>query len=298
MRAYVVLPLVLGLLTPGLVLADNSWQNATYGLSYIDNFSSCPGKCREHDLSYADDLINYLDSELDDIGLTKLFKLARGHAESTDIIEDYFNGDDYNYGDNVDLYAVATHGNVYINKCNQSVYGASYCTAHNSYYTSDVQDLGIDRSCLAVSNKMYFGEQINSWNNTYTTHAGKLRWLIFATCYSMNNPFVHWVGRFIYGLDYYMGYQDIILVGPTTDECLEDFAHDAFYGTTKFKTAWFDANDDWWADNIAGVFACGTCIEDTLSDSENWRDNYKKTWSRRQNHSSCSYYCSVSTHQG
>ena len=106
MRAYIVLPLVLGLLTPGLVLADNSWQNATYGLAYIDDFSSCESHCQESKIKYAGDVIDYFDSELDDAGLTKQFKYARGHAQSTDIIEDYFYGEDNSYGDNVDLYAV------------------------------------------------------------------------------------------------------------------------------------------------------------------------------------------------
>jgi hypothetical protein len=145
---------------------------------------------------------------------------------------------------------------------------------------------------------MYFSEQANAWNTTYTTHTGKLRWLIFSTCHSMDTPFNIWGGRFLYGLDYYMGYVGTMTLGSTTDECLEDFAHNAFGGTSKFKTVWFTANDDWWLDNTAGVFACGTCSETTSSDADNWRDNYTKTWSKRQVTSSCSYYCSSSTHQG
>ena len=296
MRALGVVSLVLGLAIPGTSLADDAWQTATYGLSYIDNFSSCPSSCQENTLNYADDQINQLDSELNSDGLTKSFKYARGSVQSTDIIEDHYSGYDHHYGDQVDLYAITTHGGIFTNNNGQSVYVASYCSAQNTVYMSNIS--GDSNNCLAVSNKMFFGEQTNSWSNTFTTNPGKLRWLILSTCHSMDNPPSIWGGRFSYGLDYHMGYQGTMLLGETTDECLADFAHNAFGGTSKFKTVWFTANDDWWIDNTAGVFSCGNCSETTQNDANNWRDNYRKTWSRRQILSSCSYHCAYSTHEG
>jgi hypothetical protein len=278
---------VAGMLFVGFGYVQNGIADSslTYGLSYINTFTSCDALCQEGQLRWADDQINQLDTQLRKAGMTKQFKYANTMVQSTDIVEDYYGGYDRIYGDNVHLYAITTHGGT-----NNGVYSAVYCSSGNPNSYS---------SCLAKSNKMILGESNNNFNNTYSSHVGKLRWLILSTCHSMDeSPMSLWSNTFNFGLDYLLGYKGTMRLGETTDECLADFARNAFGGESKFKKVWFSANDDWWIDNTAGVFACGDPISSSEFYSNYWRDNYCRTWNPRKIYTSGTFYCSWSYHKG
>ena len=262
-------------------VADSS---LTYGLSYINNFSSCDADCRKSQLKYADDQINQLDTQLRKAGMTKQFKYANTFVQSTDIVEDFHDGYDYYFADNVNLYAITTHGGA-----DDGAYRAVYCSSASPDY----------RYCRAYSYQIVLGESINNFNNIYSSHVGKLRWLILSTCHSMDeSPMSLWSNTFNYGLDYLLGYKGTMRLGETTDECLADFARNAFGGESKFKKVWFSANDDWWIDNTAGVFTCGDPLNPSSSYSDNRRDNYRRTWTPRKIYTSGTFYCSWSYHKG
>ncbi|MBQ9816120.1 MAG: hypothetical protein IJM59_01455 [Proteobacteria bacterium] len=281
---------------PSLCFSD-PWK---YGLSYIKDFSSCADGCRESKLRWAPDQMNQLDSTLQSAGLSKKFKYSNTSVQSTDVIEDYYNGYDHLYADSVKLYAITTHGGALTTESGDKTYYATYCSSGNPNYSSNLyDDQGNMIRCLATSKKMFFNERTHSSNNMYMQNTGSLRWLILSTCNSINSgPMGYWSGRFTYGLDYLLGYKNTMKLGETTDECLSDFASHAFGGNSKFKKVWFSGNDDWWIDNTAGVFTCGTLTAPGQADSEYRRDNYRKDWGERIINASGTYYCAWSWHEG
>ena len=283
--------------TPSVCSADTPWQ---YGLSYIKEFTSCSSDCQESTLRWADSQMSQLDSTLQSAGLSKKFKYHNMAVQASDIIEDYYGGLDHQYADSVQLYAITTHGGAMTSSSGEKIYYASYCSSGSSSYSSDLyNNSGTSMNCLATSKKMIFHEKTHVSTNIYMQNKGFLRWLILSTCNSLNSsPMGYWSGRFTYGLDYLLGYKNTMKLGETTDECLSDFASHAFGGNSKFKNVWFSGNDDWWIDNTAGVFTCGTPAANTQQDSENRRDNYTKTWNERVVNISGTYFCSWSWHEG
>lgn len=266
-----------------------------YGLSYIDNYSSCDAGCQLDSVDYADDQINQLDNALQNAGLTKEFKFGRASVYATDIIEDYYSGSDHIYGDNVDFYAITTHGNATTFNGNNIFY-AAYCKRGSNAYNSSL-DWDTD-NCRITSNKLYLGEQTEMPNSLYSTNPGQLRWLVWSSCHSMDNALTTWINTFRYGMDYMLGYKDNASLGETTDEVLADFSNNIFIDNKKFESGWFTANDDWWVDNKAATFTCTDCSDTSSSSAQNRLTNYTRFWSKRVMTTSCSIQCSTSYHEG
>jgi len=129
----------------------------------------------------------------------------------------------------------------------------------------------------------------------YATIVGNTRFLMIWSCCSVHvggfglggtgggcsatagNPRDQWLATLNRGSDYIMGYMGTAWDSSTTDENAEDFAEEAYEGGARFKAAWFYANEDWDADDVAAVASSGT----TLANARSRRNNTSKASARR-----------------
>jgi hypothetical protein len=65
------------------------------------------------------------------------------------------------------------------------------------------------------------------------------------------------------------GYRGISMDGENTDEVLGDFADEAFGSSSKYKSAWFWAIEDWWTDDTGALIASGTTENNAISRRDN-----------------------------
>jgi hypothetical protein len=199
-------------------------------------------------------------------GHTNDHRYSNDNVWSSDLVEDYFGGEDWFYTDPHNLYIFSGHGAAYTNNDGQQRFEAPMC--HTATPSS---------SCWVDSSQIRLGER----KGIYATPSpGNLRWLILCTCYSVHTQAgQQWAGLFEFGTDIVFGYRGKSADSEYTDEVPEDFAKASFSGSDKFKAGWFWAIEDWWIDDTGSLIASGTSIQH----AENRRDNMKKTTDQRPN---------------
>lgn len=74
-----------------------------------------------------------------------------------------------------------------------------------------------------------------------------------------------------------MGYKGLSADSSYTDEVAGDWADEAYGDNETFKSAWFWAVEDWWIDDVGGVYSSG---EDGTHAAFR-RDSLRRTWVRR-----------------
>ncbi len=286
LRNFFVALVTFSLTSTQVSLADeNDLSGMYYGLAYMNNWSNCNGCSSISSLHYTDDQINQLDTQLNHAGMNKMFKFDNMVWNST-MIEDYFGGLDVRLSDNVELFALSSHGWTYTNSVtNKSVYRATLCNSVS------------EGTCYAHSDQMVYGEQSSSIYGS--DFPGYARWLILATCYSLDvYPSQQWEMSHRYGVDMFMGYRGTSSDSEYTDEVLADFAEHAFGGESKFKQVWFSATEDWYIDDTSEIMTCNGSNTGTTSDDATYRlNNYTRTWAKRLNDGT-QRICSWAWHQG
>lgn len=241
-------------------LATPSAHAFTFGGEYMDTWSGC--QCSNSGLSQTGDQIHEWADNLEYYQHTRKFVYANSDVWSSDITEDRNGGEDWIYGDAVDLYAYSGHGSAPTVGGVQT-YRAGLCSA------------GTTSDCRFDSVNARWGERGGGFQ---TPHTGNMRWAIFLTCYSVHtDPMNQWAEATDYGFDYVMGYKNTSVDSHTTDEVGSDWVDAAIADGDSFKSAWFWAIEDWWADDTGGVVASGT----TTAGSESRRDHLVKSTARR-----------------
>ena len=242
--------------TPATALAS-----VTYGTSYMNDWTGC--ECSGSSLTYTDDQITMLRSELASGNHTADFFFANSTVWASDLLEDKdFGGEDNLYGDNVDLFAFSGHGGATTNTWGQE-YIAPFC------------DGGSSNTCLFKAETARFGERSGPYS---TPHPGNLRYLILATCESVHTaPNDQWIQSFWYGLDAVMGYRGLSADSYTTDEVLADFASTSFNGSTDLKAGWFWAIEDWWVNDTGSIIVSGS----SAAEASTRLNNIDAGWARR-----------------
>jgi hypothetical protein len=232
------------------------------GAESVEKYSGCG--CSSGNLSYCNDQASMFIDKIDNWH-TRKFWYKNGNAWNSDLVEDGLGvgGTDYPYGDTVHILFVCGHGGLSGNTydgylCKQS--GYNFC----SYNTNNV----------------YLGE---TSGQAYSSHPGKLRFLILSTCHSVEigpegdrtAPKI-WMPVFSRGknLMYVMGYHGTSADGETTDEVGEDFASKAAGSGWKLKKAWFWAIEDWWVDDTGAVISRGSSKAEAIGN----RDSMKLDW--------------------
>ncbi len=243
--------------TPALASA----ASVSYGTSYMNDWSGCD--CSAGGLSYTDDQITMLRSELASGSHTETFAFANSTVWASDLLEDKdFGGEDNLYGDDVDLFAFSGHGAAPTNTWGQD-FRAPFCKK------------GSSSTCDFVAETSRFGERSGPYA---TPNPGDLRYLILATCFSVHTaPNEQWGQSFWYGLDAVMGYRGLSADSWTTDEVLADFASTSFNGSTDLKAGWFWAIEDWWVNDTGSIAVSGN----TASEASVRLNNIDADWSRR-----------------
>src|SRR5881296_417669 len=133
------------------------------GAESVENYSGCG--CSSGNLSYCNDQASKFINRIDDWH-TRKFWYADGNAWNSDLVEDQLHGTDYPYGDEVHLLLVSGHGGLSAG----TYYG--YLCKSSAY-----------NSCSYNTTQTYFGETVGQ---PYSTHPGKLRFLILCTCNSVD----------------------------------------------------------------------------------------------------------------
>lgn len=232
----------------GLGVALAGWllvgqvQAITYTAVYMNDWSGC--ECRAGGLWWTDDQINNFDSKMASLGHSLRHKYRNQSTWASDLTEDRtFGGQDHRWADDSDMYVLSSHG-------------SAPQRAGRQRYTSPMCKKGTVGVCEFESTRARFGERGGGFQ---TPNAGSIRYALLLTCFSVHTqPLQQWGEAFDYGLDVIMGYRGLSLDSPTTDEVPWDLASRAFGQGFPFKSAWFWATEDWWADDTAGIVVSGT----------------------------------------
>jgi hypothetical protein len=152
-------------------------------------------------------------------------------------------GQDDIYGDMTDLWFYSGHGySQHSNPNGGQIFKAPAC--HKGTLSTNDQ-------CYYRSERSRFGERFGPYA---TPNQGSLRWLIMATCFSVDtSPFWQWYKALTYGGDAVYGFRGLSTDSPFTDEIGESFAIDAFGDQDPMTASWFSANDDFWINDTSAV---------------------------------------------
>ncbi len=237
----------------------------TFAAGSLTSWSGCDGGCSSAGgLSYTDDQVSMFISEMQSAGHTKDHWYHNGNTWSSDLVEDYFGGEDYFFTDPHTLYIFSGHGAAYNDSAGLQKFSAPMCHA------------GSNNSCSITSERTRLGER----TGVFASSTGNIRWIILCTCYSVHTqPGQQWGDQFYYGTDIVFGYRGLSADSENTDEVPEDFAEASFSGGDKFKAGWFWAIEDWWVDDVGSLVASGT----SSANANDRRDNMTKSWARRPN---------------
>ena len=227
-------------------------QAHDYGTAYLTNWGGCDALCAgQNSLSYTDDQIQMFESEMNDAGHSRTHGYVNGTTWASDLVEDaVFGGDDRWFSDDGQVYAFSGHGG-----CSGSGWSQTFsipmCRA------------GSVASCNYNAEHSRLGESLG----TYATPSpGEMRWLILATCHSVDSaPYGQWSQVLTQGLDLVMGYRGVSADSECTDEVLEDLVGESFDSSVDFKPGWFWAIEDWWIDDTAGIVASGASSLDATT---------------------------------
>lgn len=248
----------------------------SYAASYMTSWDGCA--CSNSSLSYTDDQMDGFDSALASRGHYRTHKFANSSVWASDYIEDVLGGQDNYYSDDSDIIAYSGHGSAPTYSSGQT-YTASVCSA------------GSSSSCTFNSQNFRFGERGGYYS---TPHSGNTRWALWFTCYSVDTqPDQQWGAALWEGLEYVMGYRNTSLDSYTTDEVPSDWVEKAIGDSDSFKSAWFWAIEDWWANDTGSLVSTGP---DSATAAYR-RDNLNKNWARRGAYD-YGYWIAWSWHEG
>ncbi|RYZ44051.1 MAG: hypothetical protein EOO71_00845 [Myxococcaceae bacterium] len=248
----------------------------SYSASYMNNWGGCA--CSNSSLSYTGDQMDMFDAALASRGHNRMHKFANASVWASDYIEDTLGGQDNFFSDDSDIIAYSGHGSAPNYSAGQA-FTASVCSA------------GTSSSCTFSSHDFRLGEQGGSYAYPY---AGSTRWALWFTCYSVHTqPDQQWGPALWQGLEYVMGYRDTSLDSETTDEVPEDWVEKAIGDSDTFKSAWFWAVEDWWANDTGELVSTGPESETAAYR----RDNLNKNWARRAPYD-YGYWIAWSWHEG
>jgi len=250
------------------------------GAESVENYSGCG--CSSGNLHYCNDQASMFISKIDNWHNRKFWYKDKW-AWNSDLVEDQLGGTDYPYGDNVHILFICGHGGL-----SDNIYYGYLCK--HKYYNH----------CSYNTKKVYLGEVSGQ---AYSSHPGKLRFLILSTCHSVEvgpkgnriAPKV-WMPVFSRGknLMYVMGYDGTSTDGETTDEVGEDFARKAAGSGWTLKQAWFWAIEDWWVDDTGAVISRGSSRNEAIKN----RDKMKLNWTPPSSHSWPPTWWAMAWHEG
>nr|WP_275583673.1 DUF6345 domain-containing protein [Archangium primigenium] len=251
-------------------------QQFSYSAAHITSWDGC--ECSSSSLSFTDDQMNGFDAALASRGHIRMHRFANTDVWASDYTEDSFGGFDHISSDDSDLIAYSGHG-------------AAPKYSSGQTYKAPVCRSGSTSSCWFDSQNIRFGERSGSHA---TPFVGETRWSLWFTCYSVDErPDQQWGAALLQGHEYVMGYRDTSLDFYTTDEVPSDWVDRAIGGADSFKSAWFWAVEDWWANDTGGLVTAGPDSNSTL-----YRlDHLNKTWARRDA-SDYGLWIAWSYHQG
>jgi hypothetical protein len=259
-----------------LVQLPGTARAFSYSAAYMSDWSGC--SCSANSLSYTDDQIDGFDSALASRGHSRLHKYANANVWASDYTEDGLGGQDNYFSDDSDIVAYSGHGSAPTYSSGQT-YMVPVCSG------------GSTSSCWFDAHDARFGERSGSYASP---HAGNTRWLLWFTCYSVDTqPDQQWGAALWEGLEYVMGYRGTSLDSYTTDEVPEDWVSKAIGDSDSFKSAWFWAIEDWWANDTGALVSTGP---DSATAAYR-RDNLNKNWGRRST-SDYGYWIAWSWHEG
>lgn len=256
-----------GALATGMLSAPSA-HAIGFRSAYITSWSGC--ECSANSLSYTDDQINYFNERMTAKGNNRLSTFANTSVWGSDIGEDRdIGGQDFLYSDDAQAWAYSGHGAQYVDGSGIQHYWVPFCMKGASSFAG---------SCAVDSNNhVRLGEQSPTYYSS--AHSGQNRYLVLATCYSVDSsPHQQWGATLGYGTEYIMGYRGTSADSSTTDEVLGDWVDNAYAGTVyTFKSSWFNAIEDWWVDDTGAVVSGGVTEADAI-----WRrDNYSRADARR-----------------
>lgn len=197
---------------------------ATFGIEGIRHFSHARAAGWDaSDLTYVFNNCNGLDNALRSHGHTRSFYWAETDCWEIDLNDTSKGGIDSDYGDNVDLFFISTHGNHWDGHA-----VVLYDVARNNF--------------VGDSHNWLLG---NNWN---------LEWLLMYACETLNlsSPLDYW--DIFQRLHKICGAYDLMWDGWTVDECGEDTGNNMTNGNTVAES-WIDGVSDWWFDNHPMVIA-------------------------------------------
>jgi hypothetical protein len=227
------------------------------GAESVENYSGCG--CSSGNLRYTHDQASRFIDRIDNWH-TRKFWFADGNAWNSDLVEMDLNvgGTDDYYGDGVHILFISGHGG----------YSGGY------YYGYLCKSAGYN-SCSYSTSRTYLGENAGQ---AYSTNTGKLRFLILATCHSVEKSSassewgpVFWRGK---DLMYVMGYSGTSEDSENTDEVGEEFAQYAAGDKKTLKQSWFDAAREAFSSDVPALITHGT----SQADANSRRDNMKLSW--------------------
>jgi len=232
-----ILPAILG---AAFGLGAASAHALDAGAESVENYSGCG--CNSGNLSYTNDQTSMFMSRIGNWHNRK-FRYTDSSAWNSDMVEDELaGGTDYPYGDTVHILFLSGHGGL-----SGNTYNGYLCKSSNF------------SGCNYNTGSVYLGERSGQ---AKSTHPGSLRFLLLATCYSVEKTNaadvwgpVFWRGK---NFMYVMGYTGTSADSTTTDEVGEDFAQKAAGDKWTLKQAWFWAIEDWWVNDTGSLISHGT----------------------------------------
>jgi hypothetical protein len=243
------------------VTAASSAFAFTFAVESMDSWGGCESACSNNaSLSNTYDQASYFSSTMRGGGHTRAW-WYHNEIWASDVIEDTtWGGVDYLMADAYPIYMYSGHG-------------SAPETAGKQRFQASLCRTGSASTCRMNSERMVIGEK----SGTYATNKGYLRWLILATCHSVDTrPNEQWGQALYYGGDMVFGYRGTSADSFRTDEVPGDFAASAFVGGAQLKAAWFSAIEDFFVDDVGSVITSGATESEAL-----WRrDNLTKQMSR------------------
>jgi hypothetical protein len=239
--------------------------------NYMTTWSSCDVGCTGmNPLSSTDEQASYFVAKMNQYGHTNTYFFANNDVYSSDILEDRdVNGQDYLYADDAEIYLFSGHGGQKDNWDGQTFY-VPMCHDPSSWV-----------GCEFDAEFSRLGERSGYYA---TPHNGDLRWMIWATCFSVDtDPVSQWKQTLKLGPDAVMGYRGLSADSWFTDEVPEDFAIQA-WGPTNYtlKGSWFYAVEDFWIDDIGAIIVPGrAAYPGSQADANYTLNNMTRLWSRR-----------------
>lgn len=223
------------------------------GAESVENYTGC-GCNILGDLSYTNDQTTMFMNRIDDVH-TRVFLYQDSVAWNSDLVEDQLGGGDQYAGDDVQLLMISGHGVL----VSSSLWEGYLCKS--STFTA----------CTFNTNQTYLGEVSGQ---SYSTNPGKLRFLIAATCDSVNQYDAASVWQPVFrrgrNLMYVMGYSGTSMDSENTDEVGYDFADKTVGSGWTLKQAWFWAIEDFMINDTGALISGGDTEAEAISNRDNF----------------------------